>query len=421
MSKLSGDNVNVKLWGHTEVQDTDSEFISGMRGADLRLVGRVRELAQGRFKQRAAEFDEKAIFPEDDFQDLFDSGMLGAAVPKAHGGLGLGPPTGDILTLWMMTKELARVDLSLGRCWEGHCNSLALIEGRGSSEQKRRWFEGVVRNGDKWVAWSGEPLVRKPGEPHSAGTQVEKVSGGYIVSGSKVFSTSAGSANYAILLVNPAGPGGARDSAGKEGSLLMLVCDLSDSSITFDHSWWNPIGMRATVSHRVCFDKTFIPEEDLLGAAGDYLRQGWQTRFIPHYAASFLGAAEEAFYYSKEYVLAQRKTSDPFIQQHLGQMSVNIETGHLWLRHAAQLWEEEDDDAPIAGGQTRYLVERLALETVELGVRVCGARCLNRPSVLERIYRDLSIYIRHDNRDHILAMIGRSAMGEAHDISFFKP
>jgi len=46
---------------------------------------------------------------------------------------------------------------------------------------------------------------------------------------------------------------------------------------------------------------------------------------------------------------------------------------------------------------------------------------LIRPSVLERVYRDLSFYVRHDNDDHILAMIGKSVLGLAHDPSFYKP
>ena len=57
-------------------------------------------------------------------------------MPKEHGGLGLGPYKGDVFTLWMMTKEIARADLSLARCWEGHVNSLVLLDGMGTEEQK---------------------------------------------------------------------------------------------------------------------------------------------------------------------------------------------------------------------------------------------------------------------------------------------
>ena len=45
----------------------------------------------------------------------------------------------------------------------------------------------------------------------------------------------------------------------------------------------------------------------------------------------------------------------------------------------------------------------------------------NRPGDLERIYRDLSFYVRHDNDDHILATIGRALLGQDHDRSFYVP
>src|SRR3989442_5647260 len=93
------------------------------------LINRVRDLARDRFVRRAPQYDRSATFPAEDFEDLFHEGLNAAAVPVEHGGLGLGPYKGDVFTLWMMTKELAKADLSLARCWEGHINSLVLIDG----------------------------------------------------------------------------------------------------------------------------------------------------------------------------------------------------------------------------------------------------------------------------------------------------
>jgi alkylation response protein AidB-like acyl-CoA dehydrogenase len=389
------------------------------------LIDRMRGLARENFAARAARYDETATFPAEDFDDIFRAGLQAPVVPKQHGGLGLGPYRGDVFTLWMMTKEIAKVDLSLARCWEGHCNSLVLLDGMANDEQRARWFAGVVERGEKWVAWSGEPQARKPGETARFGTTVEKVDGGYIVDGKKAFATSAGAggAEMAILLVNTAGPGGVRHASAESlDTQLMMACNLSDPTVAVDASWWDPIGMRATVSHVVLFKRTFIPNADIIGYPGQYLKEGWQTCFIPHYAATFLGAAEAAFDYAMEYITTQNKTEDPYIQHHIGQMSVNVETGHLWLRHVARLWETgRYQEAQIAGSRARHVMEHLAEETVKHCIRACGARCLIRPSVLERIYRDLSFYVRHDNDDHILAMIGKSVLGLTHDPSFYKP
>src|SRR5215510_10377688 len=215
------------------------------------LIDRVAVLAKERFAPRAAHYDQTATFPAEDFEDLFHAGLHAPVVPKEFGGLGLGPYSGDIFTLWMMTKEIAKADLSLARCWEGHVNSLVLLDGMADREQKTRWFEGVVKRGDKWVAWSGEPQARKPGEKIRFGTNVERVEGGYLVDGNKVFSTSAGGAQRAILLVNTEGPGGVRHTSASLDTQLLMACDLSDETIEIDSSWWDPIGMRGTVSYLV--------------------------------------------------------------------------------------------------------------------------------------------------------------------------
>jgi alkylation response protein AidB-like acyl-CoA dehydrogenase len=400
------------------MKNIELEIVAGKK----ETIDIVKELAHEKFAPRAAHYDETASFPSEDFDDLFRAGLLGAAIPEGYGGLGLGPYLGDVHSLWMMTKELAKADLSLARCWEGHANSLVLLNGIADKEQKARWFEGVIKRGETWVAWSGEPQARAPGERTRFGTNVETVEGGYIVDGTKVFCTSAGGASWAILLVNTAGPGGARHADSSYDGLLMLACDLSDASVTFDGSWWDPIGMRGTVSHLVRFDRTFIPENNLVGYPGQYIKEGWQTCFIPHYAASFAGAAEAAYDYTLEHIKSQHKEADPYIHHHIGQMAINVETAHLWLKHVANMWEQGRlEEARLAGSRARHIVEHLAEETVQHAIRACGARSLNRPSPLERIYRDLSFYVRHDNDDHVLAMIGKSLLGQTHDPSFHKP
>lgn len=382
------------------------------------LIKRLQPLLDG-FDKRADKYDRAAEFPAEDFSDLFAAGLHAPTVPREYGGLGLGPLHGGTYALWSMTKALAGADLSLGRCWEGHANSLVLIDALGTRAQKDTWFRGVVDRGEKWVAWSGEPKSTKGGR--GFGTTVRREGGDWILDGTKVFATSATGANWAILLVDTAGPGGARHSESPD-TVMMLACSLSDPSVSVDTSWWDPIGMRATASHMVRFANTRIPDSQRIGDAGAYLRDGWQTAFIPHYAASFLGAGEAAYQHALRYVAQQEKTEDPYVQRRVGSMTVAVETADLWLRHVASLWDDDRRvEAQLAGSHARHVVEHLALETVDHCIRVCGARSLVRPSRVERILRDLTFYVRHDNDDHIVATIGRAALGKRHDVSFYKP
>lgn len=127
------------------------------------LVERVGELARNKFAARAAHYDQTATFPTEDFDELFRAGLNAPCVPEEYGGLGLGPLRREPFALWMMSKELAKVDLSVARCWEGHTNMQVLLDCMGNEAQKQRWFEGIVQRGEMWVGWGGEPQTRAPG------------------------------------------------------------------------------------------------------------------------------------------------------------------------------------------------------------------------------------------------------------------
>ncbi|WDE01622.1 acyl-CoA dehydrogenase family protein [Thalassomonas actiniarum] len=385
------------------------------------MITALESLSQEVFSQRARDYDLQARFPAENFTDLFHINALAAPVAPGFGGLGFAPEYGNVNALWQMTRAIAKADLSFARCWEGHNNALMLIDKLAKTEQKQRWFSEVMQKGHRWAAWSGEPQTKLPHQQYSIGTRIEKQDSGYVINGNKVFATSAVGANRAILLVSLAGPGGAREISDGENNLLMLACDLSDPSISFDGDWWDPIGMRSTVSYKVNFDNTFIPAKDCIGEIGEFLTQDMQSRFTPHYGVSFLGALDAAYEYALNIVNSQQRQQDPYVQQHIARVKLNIDTLSLWMNQvASSLDHQQFDSAREQGAQFRYLAEQLAQEGVALCIKICGARALNKPSVLERIYRDLSIYVQHDNADHILATIGRRALGVKVDNAFFK-
>lgn len=384
------------------------------------LIAKVARLSSDVIAKRAAEYDEKAVFPADNFRELQAEGLLAPLIAKEWGGMGLAHEPGGIQTQWLMTTEIARGDMATARCWEGHLNAQLLLEKCGSVEQKARWYPGIIQNGELWGSWSGEPQTRKPGEKQKFGTRVTKVDGGYKISGTKIFASGAPGVQWAILFVSTAGPGAARHLETDPESLLMLACDLSDESVTLDDSWWDPIGMRASVSYLVKFDETFIPDENLVGYPGQFLLEDWQTRLTPQYACTYLGGAQSALDHTLAYIRLRKSEEDPYIQHRVARMKMNTETCLLWLRRTAELWEAgELAEAKLSGNMTRWQLEQLSMETIQHALHICGARSLMKPGALERIYRDLSFYTRHDNDDVLLSSIGKSALGIGTDLSFY--
>ncbi|KAA1246569.1 acyl-CoA dehydrogenase family protein [Aquimarina sp. RZ0] len=381
----------------------------------------LKKLTIEEFAPRANEYDTTYTFPKENFQALFRTGLNAPTISAEFGGLGLGNNRANIRDLWTMTTEIAKADMATARCWEGHANALMLLDNLATYAQKEKWFTGIVQRGDIWTVWSGEPLLKIPGQTQKIGTTVIKTEEGYIINGSKVFCSSASGANWANLLVNLEGSGGARHADGSPESVIMLACDLSDPTISFDDSWWKPMGMRGSVSYKVNFNNTFIPFGNQIGKPGQFLLEEWQTRWIPQYAATFLGGAQAAYEYTLTHIEKQQRQQDPFIQHRIAKMAINIQSAHMWLDNAANLWDKNNIDAAQAiGNMVRYQVEQLASQTLEHAIHSCGARSLIQPSPLERISRDLTLYTRHDNDDQLLATIGKSVLGASHDRSFFK-
>jgi alkylation response protein AidB-like acyl-CoA dehydrogenase len=385
------------------------------------ILSELRKLAQEEFAPRANKYDSAYSFPKENFESLFQCGFMAPTVSEEFGGMGLSNNRGNIRTLWSMTTEIAKADMSTARCWEGHNNALMLLDNLGTYAQKLKWFTGVVERGEIWSVWSGEPLLKIPGQKQKFETTVTKTGKGYLLNGSKVFCSSAPGASWANLLVNTKGSGGARNANGSPESVIMLACDLSDPSVSFDDTWWKPIGMRGSVSYHVKFNNTLIPFENEIGEPGQFLLDEWQTRWIPQYAATFLGGAEAAYEYTLQHIESQQRKNDPYVQHRIAKMAVNIKTAHLWLDYVADLWEGPDIEiAKSSGNMVRYLVEQLVTQTVEHAVHTCGARALIQPGPLERILRDVTLYARHDDDDQVLATIGKSILGQTHDRSFFK-
>ena len=134
----------------------------------------------------------------------------------------------------------------------------------------------------------------------------------------------------------------------------------------------------------------------------------------------FCGAACGAYEYTIEYIRSQNKQADRYVQHHLARIRIDVETLEMWLAKVAhQLSGGNYSAGWMDGSKLRHLAEVLAEDSVKRCIRICGARCLNRPSRLERLYRDLSVYTLHDNQDHVLANIGRILLDLPAADSFF--
>ncbi|MFZ5780169.1 MAG: acyl-CoA dehydrogenase family protein [Pseudomonadota bacterium] len=242
-----------------------------MAGADEvqreELMAIARSLT-AKFAARAAEYDRNNSFPHEDFADLQAAGLLATAVPRDHGGHGISMSNGDPLTQWRITTAVAAGDLSLGRCYEGHVNTVDLINVFGSESLKREVYPLIVEGRMRFVIWGSEPIQKDTQDLYkrlSGQTTATRVEGGWLLNGAKAFATSAGAATHVVITAAVDEP-----SVSPLEQQQWFLADANAEGIAIDASWWHSLGMRATASHKVDIRNVFVADRYRLFSTEQY-------------------------------------------------------------------------------------------------------------------------------------------------------
>src|SRR5918911_4960777 len=146
----------------------------------------VREFALERVAPVAEELDREQRFPYDLVRELAELGLMGMPIPEAYGGAGT-----DTVSYAIAVEELTRVDSSVAITVAAHTSLGTMpIYYFGNEEQKREWLPQLA-SGRKLAAFG----LTEPGAGSDAGatrTTAALHDGEWIVNGSKIFITNAG-------------------------------------------------------------------------------------------------------------------------------------------------------------------------------------------------------------------------------------
>lgn len=350
----------------------------------------------------AAAIDGDGCFPADEFAALASGGLLAAPLRQNLGGLGLGSEPGQSAALLRLLAILGAGSLPVARLYEGHVNALLLIQTFGNDEQVTRFASDVLDHGRLFAVWNTEQADGVHLAPADAGS--------WNLSGSKTFASGAGYVDRP--LITAALPG---------GGWQMAVLAAEQLAPEIDESWWRPHGMRASASYRIDFTGGVIDAGDLIGAPGDYYRQPWFSGGAVRFAAAQLGGAAALLDAARGTLRAMDRTGDPLQVARMADAAIAIESGLLWLTGAARMADQSElsgsDEGSVGAvemityaGMTRTAIERICLQTIETVERSIGARALMRPHPIERIGRDLRMYLRQPAPDATLLDVGRAVL-----------
>ena len=349
----------------------------------LQLKKSVREFAEREILPHVMEWDEASEFPLATIKELGKLGLLGIVFPTELGGAGMG-----YVEYATAIAELARVDGSVGIIVAAHTslgsNHIYLA---GNDAQKRKYIPKLA-SGEFIGAWG----LTEPSAGSDAGgvrTTATKVSGGYILNGSKTFITNG---HYADVLTIIA----VTDKSARTHGLSAFIVEKGAKGFRPGKKE-NKLGLRASDTAELIFEDCFVPDENLLGKAGDGFVDAMRVLDGGRIsiAALSLGMAQGAFdcalKYSKQRNQFGKSISEfQAIQWKLADMATEIEAARLLTLRAADM-KDKGMKTTLESSMAKLFASEVAVRAANECVQIHGGYGFIKDYPAEKFYRDVKL------------------------------
>jgi alkylation response protein AidB-like acyl-CoA dehydrogenase len=182
-------------------------------------------------------------------------GWLGMALPARYGG-----SERSVVERFVVVEELLRRGAPLDHHWIADRQSGPVINRFGSEELKQRFLPPICRGELAFAIGMSEPDAGS--DLASVATRARKVEGGYRLTGTKIWTSYAHIADYAVVLCRTS------DEADRHAGLSQVVVDLHADGVSV-----NPVLFLDGTSdfNEMVFDDVLVPADQLVGGEGD----GW--------------------------------------------------------------------------------------------------------------------------------------------------
>jgi len=361
----------------------------------------VREFAVERVAPVAAELDREHRFPYDLVAELAELGLMGMTIPEEYGGAGT-----DTLSYAIAVEELTRIDSSVAITVAAHHSLGTLpIYYFGSDEQKREWLPSLA-SGEKLAAFG----LTEPEAGSDAGatrTRAELQDGGWVINGSKMFITNAGTEITACVTIT------ARTGDDEVSNLIV-----PNGAAGYEFAApMEKLGWRASDTRELSFRDVRVPEGNLLGPRG----QGFQ-QFLEildggriSVAAMGVGLAQGAYDLAAQYAKERQQFGKPIarfqaVQFALADMATEIEAGRgmvyraAWLKDQGRPFGKESAMAKLYTGELSHRVANAALQ-------IHGGYGFMEESPIARLYRDQKILEIGEGTNEVQRMVIAKHLG----------
>lgn len=342
---------------------------------------------------------EKGEFPRAHIQETADLGLLGLTLPIAYGGSGA-----SYVSYGLVCQELERGDSGL-RSFVSVQSSLCMypIFQYGSEEQKKHWLPLMAKG--TVIGCFGLTEPDSGSDPASMRTTAKKVSGGWILQGSKMWITNAPFANIAIVWAKTVD--GVRGFIVEKNSTGFACSEIH-----------HKMSLRASSTGELSFEQVFVPDTHYLPGSECGLKAPLSCLTQARYGIAWgaMGAAQACFDLTREYTLSRKQFGKPIasfqlIQKDLADMFTEIVKAQCLNLQLARLKDLHQETADMVSMAKRNACHE-ALKIARTCRNLLGANGISLEYHVIRHMTNLESVFTYEGTDNIHALaLGRHLTG----------
>lgn len=369
------------------------------------LLDSVRQLCRDRIAPRAAAYDRDAEFPWDNVRDINELGLNAMFVPEAYGG----SPMSYALYL-ACVREISEACASTGIIWATNFHAMKPLIDFGSEEQKRRLLPRIAEGGLAALviteSSAGSDATGMTTSFREVGDEIE-------ISGSKIFISNGDVADRYLVFGKWAGIDDPKRAISavvvEKGAPGLQVTGVEDK-----------MGMRASSTASLSFDRCRIPRANLLREPGDGLQilLASLNKSRPSIAAHALGIARAAFGDSVAYMNERRQFRKRLLefqglQFQLADLAAELVLCESWMWRVAAMVEAGDADFGVEASILKMRASDLAMRMTTDAVQFLGGYGYCKDYRVERLMRDAKLTQIWEGTNQIhRQLIGRSFLAK---------
>jgi short/branched chain acyl-CoA dehydrogenase len=361
----------------------------------------VRDFAESRVAPVAAELDREERFPYELVAELAELGLMGIPIPEEYGGAGA-----DTVSYAIAIEELTRVDSSVAITVAAHTSLGTMpIYLFGDDAQKQEWLPRLT-SGQSLAAFG----LTEPDAGSDAGatrTRAELRDGEWVVNGSKIFITNAGTDISACVTIT---------ALTADGEVSNVIVPNGTPGYEISPPM-RKLGWHASDTRELSFKDARVAEGNLLGERGKGFQQfmtildGGRISV----AAMGVGLAQGAYDLAFAYAQQRQQFGKPIskfqaIQFQLADMATEIEAGRQLVYRAAWL-KDQGKPFALAAAQAKLYTGLLSNRAVNASLQIHGGYGFTDEFAISRLYRDQKILEIGEGTNEVQRMVIARLLG----------